>query len=37
MDRNISVTFGIIAPDFRNERKPGQSRAARSKTGRGRQ
>jgi DNA replication protein DnaC len=31
MDRNISVTFGIIAPDFRNERKPGQNRAARGK------
>jgi DNA replication protein DnaC len=23
VDRNISVTFAIIAPDFRNERKPG--------------
>ncbi len=24
MDRNMSVTFNIIAPDFRNERRPGQ-------------
>ena len=24
IDRNISVTFAIIAPDFRNERKPGE-------------
>ncbi len=27
VDRNISVTFGIIAPDFRNERRPGQKRS----------
>jgi DNA replication protein DnaC len=27
VDRNISVTFAIIAPDFRNERRPGQRRA----------
>jgi DNA replication protein DnaC len=26
VDRNISVTFAIIAPDFRNERRPGQRR-----------
>ncbi len=26
VDRNISVTFAIIAPDFRNERRPGQKR-----------
>ena len=26
VDRNISVTFAIIAPDFRNERKPGRNR-----------
>jgi DNA replication protein DnaC len=37
VDRNISVTFGIIAPDFRNERKPGQNRSgSRGKTGRNR-
>ena len=29
VDRNISVTFAIIAPDFRNERKPGQNRHSR--------
>jgi DNA replication protein DnaC len=28
VDRNISVTFAIIAPDFRNERRPGQRRAS---------
>jgi DNA replication protein DnaC len=28
VDRNISVTFAIIAPDFRNERKPGRNRTA---------
>jgi DNA replication protein DnaC len=28
VDRNVSVTFGIIAPDFRTERKPGQKRAS---------
>jgi DNA replication protein DnaC len=37
VDRNISVTFAIIAPDFRNERKSGQKRTPpRGKTGRGR-
>ena len=37
VDRNISVTFGIIAPDFRNERKPRQkSSAPRPKSARGR-
>jgi DNA replication protein DnaC len=30
VDRNISVTFAIIAPDFRNERRPGQRRAPSS-------
>ncbi len=28
MDRNMSVTFNIMAPDFRNERRPGQKRSA---------
>jgi DNA replication protein DnaC len=28
IDRNISVTFAIIAPDFRNERKPGRNRTS---------
>jgi DNA replication protein DnaC len=28
MDRNMSVNFNIIAPDFRNERRPGQKRAS---------
>jgi DNA replication protein DnaC len=28
VDRNISVTFAIIAPDFRNERRPGQKRSS---------
>jgi DNA replication protein DnaC len=37
VDRNISVTFAIIAPDFRNERKPRQkSSAPRPKSARGR-
>ena len=27
VDRNISVTFAIIAPDYRNERRPGQKRS----------
>lgn len=35
VDRNVSVTFGIIAPDFRNERRPGQKRSpSREKKGR---
>ena len=35
VDRKISVTFGIIAPDFRTERNSGQKRAnSRGKTGR---
>jgi len=37
VDRNISVTFAILAPDFRNERKSGQKRVPpRGKTGRNR-
>jgi DNA replication protein DnaC len=37
VDRNVSVTFGIIAPDYRTDRKGGQKRAApRGRTGRGR-
>jgi DNA replication protein DnaC len=37
VDRQISVTFNIIAPDYRTERKPGQRRASsRSRTGRSR-
>jgi DNA replication protein DnaC len=28
VDRNISVTFAIIVPDFRNERRPGQRRSS---------
>jgi DNA replication protein DnaC len=28
VDRNISVTFAIIAPDYRNERRPGQKRSS---------
>ena len=37
IDRKVSVTFAIIAPDFRNERKSGQKRVPpRGKTGRGR-
>ncbi len=37
VDRKVSVTFGIIAPDFRTDRKGGQRRApARGKTGRSR-
>jgi DNA replication protein DnaC len=37
VDRKISVTFGILAPDFRNERKPSQKRMPpRGKTGRNR-
>jgi len=28
MDRNTSVTFWIMAPDFRNERRPGLKRAS---------
>ncbi len=36
VDRNISVTFAIIAPDFRNERKPRQkNNALRPKSPRG--
>jgi DNA replication protein DnaC len=35
VDRQISVTFNIMAPDFRNERRPGQKRPApREKRGR---
>ncbi|HJX12058.1 MAG TPA: ATP-binding protein, partial [Dehalococcoidales bacterium] len=35
VDRKVSVTFAIIAPDYRTERKPSQRRsAARGKTGR---
>jgi DNA replication protein DnaC len=35
VDRQISVTFNIMAPDFRNERRPGQKRAtSRDKRGR---
>ena len=35
VDRNISVTFAILAPDYRTERKPGQKRSpSRGKTGR---
>jgi len=35
VDRQISVTFNIMAPDFRNERRPGQKRAtSREKRGR---
>ncbi len=34
-DRNISVTFNVIAPDFRTERRPGQKGPApRGRTGR---
>jgi DNA replication protein DnaC len=38
VDRQVSVTFGIIAPDFRNERRPGKNHAepSRGKTGRNR-
>jgi DNA replication protein DnaC len=32
VDRTISVTFAIIASDFRNERRPGQKRAAYPRT-----
>jgi len=28
VDRKVSVTFGILAPDYRNERRPGQKRSA---------
>jgi DNA replication protein DnaC len=28
VDRNISVTFAVIAPDYRNERRPGQKRSS---------
>jgi DNA replication protein DnaC len=35
VDRKVSVTFAIIAPDYRTERKPGQRRSApRGKTSR---
>jgi DNA replication protein DnaC len=35
VDRNISVTFGITAPDYRTERKPGRKQdTSRSKKGR---
>jgi len=35
VDRQISVTFNIMAPDFRNERRPGQKRStSRDKRGR---
>ena len=37
VDRQISTTFWIMAPDYRTERKPGQKRAAPRKTGRYRQ
>ena len=30
VDRKVSVTFAIIAPDYRTERKPGQKRAPRA-------
>jgi DNA replication protein DnaC len=33
MDRQMSVTFNIMAPDYRNERRPGQKRITRGKTG----
>ena len=37
VDRKVSVTFGIIAPDYRGERKPGQKRApVRGRTGQNR-
>jgi DNA replication protein DnaC len=36
VDRNISVTFAIIAPDFRNERKPGVGRTTPRGKSRGR-
>jgi DNA replication protein DnaC len=35
VDRKVSVTFGIKAPDYRGERKPGQKKpSSRGKTGR---
>jgi DNA replication protein DnaC len=35
VDRNISVTFGITAPDYRTERKPGRKQdTSRGKKGR---
>lgn len=36
MDRQMSVTFNIMAPDYRNERRPGQKRVVRGKPGQGR-
>jgi DNA replication protein DnaC len=36
MDRQMSVTFNIMAPDFRNDRRPGQKRPPRGKPGMGR-
>ena len=37
MDRQMSVTFNIMAPDYRNERRPGQKRVPpRGKMGRNR-
>jgi DNA replication protein DnaC len=33
MDRKLSVNFNITAPDFRNERRPGQKRPQRGKPG----
>jgi DNA replication protein DnaC len=33
MDRQMSVTFNIMAPDYRNERRPGQKRVTRGRTG----
>jgi len=37
MDRQMSVTFNIMAPDYRNERRPGQKRTApRGKPGQNR-
>ncbi len=32
-DRQLSVTFNIMAPDYRNERRPGQKRMPRGKPG----
>lgn len=36
MDRKLSVNFNITAPDFRNERRPGQRRTTSRRTGQGR-
>jgi DNA replication protein DnaC len=37
MDRQMSVTFNIMAPDYRNDRRPGQKRVIpRGKPGQGR-